>query len=152
MIKVFGIGNPLLRDDGIGIEVAKQLPSSSRVKVYIGEIFVDDCLENIQEEDYIVIIDAVSLKQEVGNIHFLPFQDCLNFIGSKSFCHDRNLLGTLLLNYPKIRGELIGIEIAELDYGEGISETLSRCFPNIIQEIRRHLEKLSKKEGLDQDA
>lgn len=149
MIKIFGIGNPLLKDDGIGLRVTEALKEHDQVKIYLAEIFVEDALEQIEEKDYVVIIDAVQLGKGVGEIHFLSFKACSMMIQPKAFCHERSLLSTLLLDYPMIKGELVGIEVAEIDYGEEITFGLSQNLPKIIEEVTLHINELLRKEISD---
>ncbi len=149
MIKIFGIGNPLLKDDGIGLKVTEALKEHERVKIYQTEIFVEDALEQIEENDYVVIIDAVQLGKGVGEIHFLSFKECSMLIQPQVFCHERSLLGTLLIDYPLIKGEMIGIEVAEIDYGEEISLELSENLQKILEEVTVHINKLLRKEISD---
>lgn len=146
MIKVFGVGNVLLRDDGVGIEVCRQIKLDQEVKVYIGEIYVDDCLEEVEDNDYIMIIDAVCLNKAIGKVHFLSFEECLKLMPPKAFCHDMSLLYTLLLERPNIKGELIGIEVAEINYGEGLSALLAQKLPSIIEKINEHIKEISRRE------
>lgn len=149
MIKVFGIGNPLLKDDGIGIKVTEALKESDKIKTYITEIFVEDALEQIEEKDYVMIIDAVKLDKKVGEIHFLTFEECAQMMTPKAFCHEMSLLNTLLLDYPMIKGELIGIEVAEIDYGEDLSLELASSLLRIIEEVKQHIGQLPRKEASD---
>lgn len=146
MIKVFGIGNPLLRDDAIGIEVAKELKEGERVKTYLTEIFVDEALEEIEEDDYVIVIDAVYFGGEVGKIHILTFEECVDFVKPKAFCHDRNLLTALLLFNQTVRGDFIGIEVAEIKFEEGLSYQLTAKLPNIIENVKKYIEIVDRKE------
>lgn len=146
MIKVFGIGNPLLRDDAIGIEVAKKIKEGERVKTYITEIFVEEALEEIEEEDYVIVIDAVYFGAEVGELHRLTFEECVDFVKPKAFCHDRNLLTALLLGNQTVKGELIGIEVADINYGEGLSYQLAVKLPDIIEKVKMYIEEADRKE------
>jgi hydrogenase maturation protease len=139
MIKVFGIGNPLLMDDGVGIEVTKRINENDWLRKYITEIYVDDALDHIDEEDYIVIIDAVSFGGAIGELHILPFEDCRKYMNPQSFCHNRSLLSMLLLDLPQIKGELIGIEICCVAYEEGLSASLEKALPMITKEVNMRL-------------
>lgn len=149
MIKIFGIGNPLLKDDGIGITVAKVIKQIYETETYIAEIFVEDALETIVEEDYIIIIDAVQLGKPIGEVQIISFEEYLKILTPYMFCHNRNLLDTLLISYPKIKGELIGIEINRIEYGEGLSAELEERLDDIIGQIRIRIEQLIRKEDVD---
>ena len=73
MIKIFGIGNPLLCDDGIGVKLSQDISDYVNYPVFTGEIFTDYCFDNINEDDFIVIIDAVSLNKNIGEISVISF-------------------------------------------------------------------------------
>lgn len=151
MIKVFGIGNPLLEDDGIGAAVAKVLKQEeqNRVEIFVTEIYVEEALDQIKEEDYIVILDAMNRNKMPGEISFFTFMECQKRVIPEKFCHDRNLLDTLLLFYPSINGELIGIQIAEITYKEELSFELNQEFPCIVSKISKHIAELVRERETD---
>lgn len=141
MIKVFGIGNPLLEDDGIGVAAAESLMQleQSYFEVYATEIYVEEALDKICAEDYVIILDAMDINIEPGKLTYISFQEYSSRIIHKKFCHDVNLLDTLLMYHPSIKGELIGIQIASIDYKEGLSPYLNKEFTYIVNEISKHI-------------
>ena len=68
MMKIFGVGNILLCDDGIGVKVAEELKEvierDYNAKVIIGECDYLYCLENIRRDDFVVIIDIAYFGKE----------------------------------------------------------------------------------------
>ena len=64
MVKVFGIGNILLKDDGIGVRLARNIKrrvdkdNINEIEVFIGETDYLYCLENINDDEFIIILDS----------------------------------------------------------------------------------------------
>ena len=135
MIKIFGIGNPLLCDDGIGVRLSKDIADNVISPVYTGEIFADYCLDYIDEDDFIVIIDAVSLNQTVGQISVVPFVKCKEYFQAQPFCHDASLLYLLLNSHINYKGCLIGIEVKEISYKDCLSEELATQYESIKDKV-----------------
>ncbi len=134
-MKIFGVGNTLLCDDGIGVEVSKQIITSPNAFVYQGEIFAERCLSHIQPNDIVIIIDAVMLNRTPGDVIVLPLNECKKYYPPKAFCHDVSLLYSLLYGHIHVSGYLIGIQAAEIDYKEGLSDVLADKLPNIVSEV-----------------
>lgn len=60
-----------MQDDGIGVYVVEQLSKGdflSNFRFAVGETDIDYCLDVIDEEDYLVIIDAANTGSEPGDI------------------------------------------------------------------------------------
>ena len=135
MIKVFGIGNPLLCDDGIGVKISKDIVDDVNYSVFTGEIFVDYCFDLIDESDFIVIIDAISCGQKAGEIRVMSFEECRKYYPSKAFCHDASLLYSLLYSHIDYKGCLIGVEVSEVTYKDGLSDKIAFQYERIKNDI-----------------
>lgn len=136
MIKIFGIGNTLLCDDGIGVKVVEKLKEeitslNNTIEVFIGETDCLYCLENISKDDYIIIVDGTYFETHAGKISVLSFEECDEFIQNFSNSHDETLLRALRTETPHIKGALVGIEIGQLGYSLELSQELSEKFPLI---------------------
>lgn len=142
--KIFGIGNPLLCDDGIGVEVSKRITAPQGVSIYEGEIFVEDCLSQIESGDLVIIIDAVLFDMQPGEVIMLPFEECRKFYPQIVFCHDVSLLLSLLYGSIQVTGYLVGIQAAQIDYCEGLSAVLSYKLPEIMGKVNIILNELTK--------
>ena len=138
-LKVFGVGNPLLRDDGIGVVVSGLLDPPPNATVFQGEIFVEDCLSNIEEGDAVIILDAVRFAEPAGTVIAIPFEDCKRYFPPRAFCHDASLLYTLLYGNQNVLGFLIGIQAAEIDFSEGLSPALSGKLSDIVEQVNREV-------------
>lgn len=149
MIKVFGVGNVLLCDDAIGVRVLEKLLPyitvlSLPVESIIGETDYLFCLDCINEDDFIIIIDSTYLNIEPGTISYFLLSECDKFITSSQSAHEITLLKMLRLEYPKINGYLIGVEISQITFSLELSPLLKNNLENICKEILQFLEKAVK--------
>ena len=172
MIKVFGVGNIMLCDDGIGVKVAEyiknELESSKNkkirvnkneklglkdkwklgdcndVEVIIGETDFMYCLEYINEGDFIIIIDGTYFDLKPGHVSKLSFKECDNFIEEVKDAHGDNLLKVLRREYRDITGCLIGIEIEKVDYSLELSPKLNKEFNGICERVLEKILSLVK--------
>ncbi len=147
-LKIFGVGNPLMGDDGIGVAVSRLLEPPPNVMVFQGEIFVEDCLSNIEEGDAVIILDAVQLGLPAGRVIAIPFEDCSRYFPPKPFCHDASLLHSLLYGDQNVPGFLIGIEAAEIGLSEALSAVLSDKLPDIVEQVNREVAAICIRLGL----
>jgi hydrogenase maturation protease len=148
-ILILGIGNDILKDDGIGPKVVSDL----RKETFASGITFDTCclgglevLERIREHDAVFIIDAMKTKEGIpGDINFFrpsDFQETLHL----SNLHDVNFLTALEMakrldmETPRFI-EIIAIEIIEdMEFGQTLSPELERKYPQIYQEILKYLQ------------
>ena len=68
---VLGMGNPILSDDGVGLEVARRLqagPMPDGVEVQLSEVAGLRLLELVKGYDKVVIVDALLSGREPGEI------------------------------------------------------------------------------------
>lgn len=139
---VIGIGNRLMMDDGIGVYIVESLAvrdKDQKNRYIIGETDIDYCLNNITEEDYIILVDAMVLGTEPGNISISPFAE-LTYSKDLVYSHDYHLLN--LLKLKAYKGILIGIEPYLIDYNFGLSEPLSKRFNELLVTIEKILTEL----------
>ena len=106
------------------MKLAEDIADHVKYPVFIGEIFTEYCMEQIDDDDYIVIIDAISLGKQVGEVSVLPFEQCRKFYHAQPFCHDASLLYLLLYSHIPYRGCLLGVEVSELSYKDRLSDAL----------------------------
>lgn len=161
MIKIFGVGNIMLCDDGIGVKVAeyikKELESneniniglnknvelesnknkelSKNIEVIIGETDFMYCLDCINKDDFVVIIDGTYFDFKPGHISKLSFEECDNLIGESRDPHGDNLLKVLRRECRDVKGYLIGIEIDKIDYSLDLSPKLNKEFNSICHRV-----------------
>lgn len=136
MIKIFGIGNILLCDDGIGVKVTEKLEDEIReigkdIEVIVGETDVMFCLDQIEKEDFIIIVDSTYLNLKPGTVTTLSLEQCDVFLNKLNSQHEESLLGVLRTELREVKGYLIGVEIGKIEYSMELSETLKNIFLDI---------------------
>lgn len=140
MIKVFGIGNILLCDDGIGVRVAENLKEdiealSDDIEVIIGETNAIYCINNIEYDDKIIVIDSTYFMTRPGMMVVKSLDECDEFTNYDYSLHEESLLTLLRKEKRDVKGYLIGIEISHIDYSEKLSKILNRKFKDICNRV-----------------
>ena len=152
MIKVIGIGNILLSDDGIGIKVLENLEKdleeiSDNIKIIIGETDCYYCLDNIEEEDFLIILDSTYLGIEPGSVTVLTLEECDEYMKSFITAHEDSLINILRRQYRDVKGYLIGIEIAEIGFSLELSMVLQEKFQEICLIIKEKIKDILYLQG-----
>jgi hydrogenase maturation protease len=137
-VVVLGIGNRLMMDDGIGIQVVETLMkrnTNSSLRYVVGETDINYCLQQIIDASYIIIVDAAYLGNKPGTVSVAPMQQVLGDLRESISAHGYNFLNGIKLIGKKIEGILIGIEPYELDYSISLSPVLQKQFSEIVDVI-----------------
>lgn len=147
MIKIFAIGNIILGDDGIGVKVMEfigaQLESYSKeVKVLIVGIDYIYCLNEINKEDTVILVDSTYFGIEPGRVSVLNLKECDKFISPCRDMHSENLLRVLREEYREIAGYLVGIEVEKVNYSLELSNTLKDKFSEITKKVFREIKRI----------
>lgn len=148
-IAVLGIGNPLCRDDGLGIRVVHIMQSSG----YAGVDIIDggtapDLFSLLDESvEKLVIVDALRGKGEPGSIYRLEIgAENISSAQSAASLHGLGVLDSLQLmarlgiRPPKVI--IIGVEPFDVANGLGLSPQMEALVPQIITAVERELEEL----------
>ena len=149
MMKIFGIGNILLGDDGVGVRVVEKIKEeikniSEDIDVIIGETDYLYCLSQINQDDTIVIIDSTYLDITPGYVSYFDLKGCNKFIKYFNSQHESNLVKSILIENLNIKGYLIGIEIDKVDFSLELSEVLNCKFNNICLEVLKYIREIYK--------
>lgn len=147
MIKVFGIGNIILCDDGIGVRVAENLKEEIEalgddIEVIIGKTDVLYCINKIEEDDEVVIIDSTYFMTRPGAVTVKSLDRCDEFINYDYSPHEESLLSLLRKERRDVKGYLIGIEISHIDYSEELSKILNRKFKDICTRVYNEISEI----------
>ena len=109
-ITILGVGNILLRDEGVGVRVVEELKKRfifpENVSLVDGGTQGLWLLATIQESDHLIVIDAVLGGGEPGSLYRLEKADLPKGLRFKQSAHDSDLvealnLCALLENGPK---------------------------------------------------
>jgi hydrogenase maturation protease len=144
-ILVVGVGNLLMKDEGIGIHAVKALQEVGLppdVKLVDGGTS-PDIIAYTRAGDKIIIIDAAQAGGEPGTIYRFRPQDLAGGEGNLTSAHElgveHNLrLMSLMGSEPK-EIVIIGIEPKEIDWGTELSTELQQKVPEIIRVVLREM-------------
>lgn len=150
-IGVIGVGNPLRRDDGVGIHLLHFLKQNE--KGLGGQVlFFDGGTEGMNlvhifvKLDVAIILDAVNLQEDAGSFRFFRYADVKGDDVVVGFCsHEDNLLKIIALS--KYLGELpeiyfFGVQPGDVSFGEGFSEGVERNLDVIKQRLFEYVKEV----------
>ncbi len=132
---VVGVGNPLLGDDAVGIEVARKLKGKISADVKVAIAGGLELAEMIADYNFAVIVDAFygkgvreidvdKYRETVAN-HDISFPSAYRILSK-------------YIKMPKVRVIGVGIEKAEIR--EGLSEETRKSIPVAVEKIMRVME------------
>lgn len=144
MIKIFGVGNILLCDDGIGVKVVKSLRKKLKdfkenIEVIIGETDYMYCLNQVKDDDFVIIVDSTNFMIKPGKVSKITLEDCdkFLFIDNQYYIssHEESLLRILRMEKRNIKGYLLGIEIDKIQYSDDLSKKIKDIYEKICNNI-----------------
>jgi hydrogenase maturation protease len=146
---VVGVGNVLLRDEGIGCHVVHALEGIPLpdVKIIDGGT-CPDVVQFLEGADKLVIVDAVKGGGTPGQIYRFHLKDIT--LEQKPFLslHDVGLIDSLMLMqlwHNIDETVIIGIEPREINWGLELSLELQEKMPQIIDAILSELNNTNPK-------
>lgn len=145
MVKLVAIGNRLMKDDGVAIEVAERLKdrfSNLNIEVIIGETDCQSCFYLLNQEDFVFILDACYEGREPGSVHIFNLEEVISQPLSSIMQHDMSIIELMKLYGSKFKGYIIGIEIAEVGFGDSLSLVLKEKFQQICFDIERIIKEI----------
>lgn len=151
-IGIIGIGNPLRKDDGIGIVLLERL---QKKKVPKNIEYIDggtggmNLLHHLARFDTVLILDAVDFHGTPGEMHLFSLQDIqkktMPFFSST---HETDFL--TIINLSKELKELpkhliiVGIQPSDVSYGKGLTTALESVLNDLLNSIQKTLQQLLK--------
>ncbi len=143
---VVGLGNVFMRDDGIGIHVAREVRQrnlGTEVDVYDYQEMDLTLLEYFQGASKLVVVDALKSGNPPGTVSkysIAPREDTLTQLPS---LHGLQLFDLFdlakqagLLSCPVI---IVGVEPKDCSPGEEMSEELADALPRAVDEVIKEL-------------
>jgi hydrogenase maturation protease len=140
-IAVVGVGNLLLKDEGIGIHVVRALQELSLPD---GVVIIDggtspDVLDYLEPADKLVIIDAAEAGGVPGAIYRFRPDDVTLETGEAISLHELGLVSSLktmsLLGKTPPEVIIIGIQPKEIAWGMELSPELKEKVPEIVRAV-----------------
>ncbi len=146
-IVIMGIGNILLKDEGIGvytIQALKDIKLPENVEIMDAGTSALDALNIVGAVEKLIVVDAVKGGGKPGAIY--RFRPCdITYIDKALVSlHQLSLFEALKMakamgNAPK-DVVIIGIEPKETNIGLELSKTLKASIPRIIEVVKQELE------------
>ena len=144
-IVVIGVGNLLLKDEGIGLHTVKSLQETNLprdVEIIDGGT-APDLLAYTEAGDKLIIIDAAKAGGEPGTIYRFTPRDLSEKEGILVSAHElgveQNLkLMSLMKNEPA-EIVIIGIEPKEIGWGTELSAELQQKMPDIVRAVMKEI-------------
>lgn len=146
-ILILGIGNDLLKDEGIGvhvIEAMKEMRLPGNVTLVNGGVSGIDLLEQIAEADRMIIIDAIDAGEQPGSVfRFKPEEVEVMLSKHKTSLHQVDLFDTLKIAkfldcYPETI--VIGIQPKDVAWGMEPTPDLASRIPRIIDLVTKEIQ------------
>jgi len=142
---LLGLGNPILRDDGVGIAIAlairERLAPEDAVDVVDASVGGLGLLDLVTGYDRLIVIDSIRTGQgRPGDLYRLELSDLERTIHSSS-AHDTNFATALEFgrqcNIPVPEEIAIyAVEIREnTSFGEKLTPEVERAIPGIISTV-----------------
>jgi len=129
---LLGLGNPLGRDDALGLRVAEALRGTEWLS--IPAISLENVLGMVEREkpEKLVIVDAAEMGLPPGTIRRLPLSQSVGMLGST-----HGLPLPLLLSLSGIKDViLIGVEPKERGSGLGLSPEVEEAISHLISLLK----------------
>jgi hydrogenase maturation protease len=140
---VLGLGNPIFRDDGVGLRVIEELRKQvhdNNVTIEGAELAGLDMLETLSRYDRVIIIDAIQMGGRVGEIYRLTPED-LKPTSHTGTPHDVNFSTALAfgerigIKLP-LKIDILAIEIPNaINFGETLTPEVEKVVPQCVKEV-----------------
>jgi hydrogenase maturation protease len=152
-ITVLGIGNLLLKDEGIGTHVAQKLTGivdDANVKIIDAGTSPDFLSLVDGNTDKLIVVDAVKAGSEPGTIYRLTIDDLGLDSTSPVSLHEIGVLDSLkimaLFDRLPESTVIIGIEPKTIDFGLDLSPEVEEKLPEIISLVLKEIEETTAME------
>jgi hydrogenase maturation protease len=146
-ITVLGIGNLLLKDEGVGIHAIEALKNESlpdNVELVDGAAAGFDLLPIVESCDKLIVIDAIKTGEAPGAIYQFNPQDIDIKRDTSVSLHDVDFFHVLeyAKKYKRLpETQMIGIVPESIELSLELSETLKAMIPKIVCLVIQEIEK-----------
>jgi hydrogenase maturation protease len=136
---IAGLGNLLLRDDGVGIHAVRRLRKTALplhvLTAGVGTAVLD-ALHLFEWADRIVAIDAMQAGGLPGTIYRFGIGD-IDAGGTRASMHELGFLGAVrMLRRPPPQVTVFGVEPGAIDYGLELSPSVEAALPGLMVAVR----------------
>ena len=142
---IIGIGNLILRDEGLGVHVVRQLEDRELprgVELIDGGTATTELLPVIHETERIIVIDALKAGGEPGTIYRVTPEDLVCETERPLSLHQVGFLEVLGMA-QQLGGHgqvaIIGVEPKEISWGVELSPEVEATVPKVIEAVFEEL-------------
>ena len=150
-ILIMGIGNILLKDEGIGVHVVrrlKEMPLPENVEVLDGGTAGLELVDFMENRRKLIVIDAVKTGDKPGTIYRLTEKNLVIKPKAMMSFHEIHFLDALCISdVMKNKPEeviVIGVEPKDMSDGIDLSPEIEERIPRIIEIVMEELNHKSK--------
>lgn len=146
-IGIIGVGNILMKDEGVGPKVAELLKRDysfePEIEIIDGGTLGLDLLPYIEKYKKVIIVDVVNFQKEPGFIGVLRGDDIPPYLKTKISVHHVGVQD--LLEVAKFMGVmpeelvLVGIQPEIIDLGLDLSETVAGKISELVEKVLKIL-------------
>jgi hydrogenase maturation protease len=150
-ILVMGIGNILLKDEGVGVYCVRALREKLWPKnVYFieGGTFTQDIFCSFENFHHLLVLDAVQGGKKPGTLYRLEEKDLLASRNKRISLHEINLLDSLKMAEllgTKFRLTILGIEPEMVIWEMGLTHTLKNAFDGLVEMATKEINSIISK-------
>jgi hydrogenase maturation protease len=147
-VVVLGIGNLILRDEGVGVHAVRELEKRdlpAHVEVIDGGTSLMELLPVIQDAERIIVIDALRGGGAPGTVYRVTPNDLMAETERTLSLHQVGLLEVLGM-VRQLGGEphavIIGVEPHEISWGMELTPEVQAKLPRVIDAVFEELKGL----------
>ena len=144
-ILIAGLGNLLLRDDGVGVHAVKRFQKSAGNGYRAVEVgcAVLDALHLFEWSEKILLIDAMKAGGSPGTVYWVSSIEDLDGGPAPSSLHELSIVQALKMINPPRPPEvaIIGVEPEVIDFGLDLSKSVEAALPLVLQTGKKIIEK-----------
>jgi len=149
-IMVLGVGNILLKDEGVGVKVVERLKLKYRfpdnVELVDGATGGLDLMPIMQTADIVIIVDTVKTDEPPGSIFRFTPDDIDIKVPYKASLHQLGMVEVFAISEAlgkKIDAVIIGIQPEDMsDWGLELTPTIEAKVPELMALVLKELEAL----------
>ncbi len=153
-ILVLGVGNILLRDEGVGVHVVRALQDvalPAGVELYDGGTAGFALIDVLANRQKVIVIDAVDAGRPAGTVLRLTPRDLGDQPGVKLSLHEVSFAETLRaaeqLGLAPREVVILGVQPQTVAYGLDLSPQIAGLIPQIVELVRAELERTPQAEA-----
>ncbi|CUS77200.1 hydrogenase maturation protease [Candidatus Kryptonium thompsonii] len=147
-IGILGIGNPLLGDDGFGVEVVRKLKEeigeSPDLEIIDGGSLGIYLLPYLEDKTYLIVVDVVNFGGKPGEIVKFELNKIPGFIGLKVSEHQITFHEVIalmnLLDIKPIESVLIGVQPKNNEWGAEMSDEVKGAIGKVVEKVKEQIE------------